>query len=136
MNPSGMPPKTSLLLPIKPSTTSAADKILEDAKRVTEMPAHQLVAQVQSTKNDESAKVPAVLAEIPKFDVDRFIRDFEQDAVDRKFGHLGVGDYDKLLIENIQQNCDFVPERDQKIHLLITQSVGRYDIKTRNRVNK
>lgn len=112
MNPSGIPKSTLLLPPAQSgSTTSAADKILEQVKD----------------------KNPGI---VPHFNLEKFIRDFEQDCVDRKYGHLGVGDYDKLLIESVQQNIDFVPERDKDIHLLITQSVGRYDVKTRNRINK
>lgn len=112
MNPSGITKSSpSSSTTQSGSTTSAADKILEQVKD----------------------KNPGIVS---PFNVDKFIRDFEQDCVDRKYGHLGVGDYDKLLIESVQQNIDFVPERDKDIHLLITQSVGRYDVKTRNRINK
>lgn len=135
MNPT-QPPKPTATIPIKPSVTSAADKILATAKRVTEMPPHQVSAQSQQEKKQDSAKAPAVLGlDAPVFDVAAFIHSFEQDALDQKFGHLGVGDYDKLLIQKVQQNMDFVPERDTKVHLLITQSVSRYAVKITNRPN-
>lgn len=131
MNPTQKPSLLTGMMPVK-STTSAADKILADAKRVTEMPGH-VVEKMQTAAQTQDLALSKLA---PAFDVDRFIRDFEQDALDGEYDHLGVGDYDKLLIENVQQNMNFVPERDTKVHNLICDSVKRYDVKTRNRVNK
>lgn len=141
MNPTGKP---SLLIPTTPakeaekSATSAADRILAEAKRVAEMPPHTFLPAQEHKDSAEKGLIPVRFTEsqTPKFDVSGFINQFEQDALDRKFGHLGVGDYDKLLIERVQDNMDYVPERDRAIHQLITDSVKRYDVKTRNRVNK
>ena len=91
-------------------------------------------AKAAETHSSHPSTLPASahppVHDIAVVDVPKLISTIEADAINKKFGHLGVGDYDKLLIEKVREHITFVPEINKDIHLLITASVKRYAVHT------
>lgn len=150
MNPTGTSQKSSLLMGTQPAkeSTSAADRILADAKRVTEMPQHVVKPQESTLQTGQAGQTGTRNANLQGtfgsaqpdntagFDVVGFINKFEAEALGGQFGHLGTGDYDKLLSEKIQEHMVYAESVDTKIQSLVASSVKRYAGKTEKRTGK
>ena len=110
INLSGIPPK-----PANANPTNSYEELKKLAAAKAVQSPHPPITQ-SATKVEPVAKV----------DIRSIIMQVEADAINKKFGHLGVGDYDKLLVEKVQEHISFVPSIDKDIHALVVASVKRY----------
>jgi hypothetical protein len=61
-------------------------------------------------------------------DIGKLISEIETKAKRNQLGHLGVGDFDKLLTAKVNEHINYVPEVDTKVRMLIAASVKRYEV--------